>query len=337
MKNKFIKSLMNSLNSRERERERGLSGDLSMKKESNGIGENKNSKKISKNNKIISSILAVVMCCQSLVGAVKPDSQLVDSKETDSKETVEIMEGKDKDGVEISEDKNDVKENDEDEGEDENEDKSKNKSFLVKAIGIGASALAVVGTLIVVVRQCAKCSSGTDELEEDTEEDMGDDSSIETETVKIGGVEYQTYNIGERLGGDGDEIRFKNLWIGYEYPFGIYDFTPEITKYGNETLQEVKVKPDCENEIGDLSSYSKFIVSIIRDGDYLSTYLKNKKIDENNIKSIVLHACKLLEERNDPEFRLAHVCVSVILWDINHCRETNYYFLIPAELAEYLE
>ncbi|BED92073.1 MAG: hypothetical protein CfP315_0654 [Candidatus Improbicoccus pseudotrichonymphae] len=70
MKNKFIKSLMNSLNSRERERERGLSGDLSMKKESNGIGENKNSKKISKNNKIISSILAVVMCCQSFVGAV---------------------------------------------------------------------------------------------------------------------------------------------------------------------------------------------------------------------------------------------------------------------------
>ncbi|BED91525.1 MAG: hypothetical protein CfP315_0013 [Candidatus Improbicoccus pseudotrichonymphae] len=40
-----------------------------MKKESNGIGENKNSKKISKNNKIISSILAITMCCQSFVGA----------------------------------------------------------------------------------------------------------------------------------------------------------------------------------------------------------------------------------------------------------------------------
>ncbi|BED91899.1 MAG: hypothetical protein CfP315_0444 [Candidatus Improbicoccus pseudotrichonymphae] len=71
MKNKFIKSLMNSLNSRERERERERSlGGFFMKKESNGIGENKNSKKINKNNKIISSILAVVMCCQSFVGAV---------------------------------------------------------------------------------------------------------------------------------------------------------------------------------------------------------------------------------------------------------------------------
>ncbi|BED92257.1 MAG: hypothetical protein CfP315_0868 [Candidatus Improbicoccus pseudotrichonymphae] len=40
-----------------------------MKKE-NSIDDNKNSKKISKNNKIISSILAVIMCCQSLVGAV---------------------------------------------------------------------------------------------------------------------------------------------------------------------------------------------------------------------------------------------------------------------------
>ncbi|BED91524.1 MAG: hypothetical protein CfP315_0012 [Candidatus Improbicoccus pseudotrichonymphae] len=40
-----------------------------MKKESNGIGENKNSKKISKNNKIISSVLVVIMCCQSFVGA----------------------------------------------------------------------------------------------------------------------------------------------------------------------------------------------------------------------------------------------------------------------------
>ncbi|BED92116.1 MAG: hypothetical protein CfP315_0702 [Candidatus Improbicoccus pseudotrichonymphae] len=50
MKNKFIKSLM--------------------RKEK--ISNNENNKKISKNNKIISSILAIVMCCQPLVGAVKP-------------------------------------------------------------------------------------------------------------------------------------------------------------------------------------------------------------------------------------------------------------------------
>ncbi|BED91916.1 MAG: hypothetical protein CfP315_0467 [Candidatus Improbicoccus pseudotrichonymphae] len=69
MKNKLIKSLMNSLNSRERERERerDLRDGFFMKKESNGIGENKNSKKINKNNKIISSILAVAMCFQPVV------------------------------------------------------------------------------------------------------------------------------------------------------------------------------------------------------------------------------------------------------------------------------
>ncbi|BED92102.1 MAG: hypothetical protein CfP315_0686 [Candidatus Improbicoccus pseudotrichonymphae] len=70
MKNSLIKSLMNFLNSREREREVSQ-GDLSMKKE-NSIDDNKNSKKISKNNKIISSILAVIMCCQSFVGAGPP-------------------------------------------------------------------------------------------------------------------------------------------------------------------------------------------------------------------------------------------------------------------------
>ncbi|BED91876.1 MAG: hypothetical protein CfP315_0418 [Candidatus Improbicoccus pseudotrichonymphae] len=64
MKNNFIKSLMNSLNSREREREREREvsqGGLSMKKEK--INNNKN-------NKIISFILAIVMCCRSFVGAV---------------------------------------------------------------------------------------------------------------------------------------------------------------------------------------------------------------------------------------------------------------------------
>ncbi|BED91965.1 MAG: hypothetical protein CfP315_0524 [Candidatus Improbicoccus pseudotrichonymphae] len=118
-----------------------------MRKESNGIGENKNSKKISKNNKIISSILAVIMCCQSLVGAVKPDSQPVDSKEMDSKETVEIMESKDKDGVEISEDEDDVKENDEDEGEDKNENESKKDDTVDKSEGLSslAKTIAVVG------------------------------------------------------------------------------------------------------------------------------------------------------------------------------------------------
>ncbi|BED92182.1 MAG: Ras family protein [Candidatus Improbicoccus pseudotrichonymphae] len=42
-----------------------------MKKE-NSIDDNKNNKKINKSNKIISSVLAVIMCCQSFVGAGPP-------------------------------------------------------------------------------------------------------------------------------------------------------------------------------------------------------------------------------------------------------------------------
>ncbi|BED91756.1 MAG: hypothetical protein CfP315_0281 [Candidatus Improbicoccus pseudotrichonymphae] len=122
MKNKLIKSLMNSLNSRERERER--SGGLSMKKESNGIGENKNSKKINKNNKIISSILAIAMCCQSLVGAVPlntdgkvnvvagpPVSDSIDS-ENNLKDSKGKDEGDNKDFIKKKEDsRNTIKDN----------------------------------------------------------------------------------------------------------------------------------------------------------------------------------------------------------------------------------
>ncbi|BED91757.1 MAG: Rab family GTPase [Candidatus Improbicoccus pseudotrichonymphae] len=130
MKNKFIKSLMNSLNSREREREREREvsqGDLSMKKESNGIGENKNSKKINKNNKIISSILAVIMCCQSFVGA-NPNS---DNREFVSDKVIDNNPAAD--GSEKEEEKEEDKEDKEDKEEVKDiKSKKNNSSSLIR-------------------------------------------------------------------------------------------------------------------------------------------------------------------------------------------------------------
>ncbi|BED92243.1 MAG: small GTP-binding protein [Candidatus Improbicoccus pseudotrichonymphae] len=86
-----------------------------MKKESNGIGENKNSKKISKNNKIISSILAVIMCCQSLVGAVPLN--------TDGK--VNVAGSPVSDNSDNIDSENDLKDS-------EGEDEGNNKDFIKK-------------------------------------------------------------------------------------------------------------------------------------------------------------------------------------------------------------
>ncbi|BED91849.1 MAG: hypothetical protein CfP315_0382 [Candidatus Improbicoccus pseudotrichonymphae] len=201
MKNKFIKSLMNSLDSRERERERERSGGFFMKKESNGIGENKNSKKISKNNKIISSILVVAMCCQSFVGVVTSDSQLVDSKKT-----VETTECGD------LEDKNDDKENDEDENENKNEvdgntgedsedksesiiDKIKNLPDFVK-YGIGMIGGMFLGGIVVR----ALCNKGNSK-----ENDFGKYGCLRLGYLKVileegkGEVYVPTFSMGGKM------------------------------------------------------------------------------------------------------------------------------------------
>ncbi|BED91559.1 MAG: Ras family protein [Candidatus Improbicoccus pseudotrichonymphae] len=120
-----------------------------MKKESNGIGENKNSKKINKNNKIISSILAVVMCCQPLVGAVPLNtdgkvniagSPVSDNSDNiDSENDLKVSEGEDEgDNKDFSE-------------EEKEEDSRKSKGILEKikdnyfklAVGVGLAGLVV--------------------------------------------------------------------------------------------------------------------------------------------------------------------------------------------------
>ncbi|BED92005.1 MAG: hypothetical protein CfP315_0573 [Candidatus Improbicoccus pseudotrichonymphae] len=279
-----------------------------MKKESNGIGENKNSKKISKNNKIISSILAVAMCCQSFVVDVKPDSQLVN--------TVEIMKYKD----EGNEDENDVKEND----EDENDDKSKKGDMVDKSKELLdlAETIAVVGVLgvgVLVVYNAIKVVYNA----------IKTVKIVSPKTVKIGNIKYQTYNIGKGSVRDDGKILFENLLIGYskdEYFMGIYGFSFGV---GLSSGYSPGVVPNCKSKSKKLSSYSEFIFKIIQGGDSLSTYLKTKNIDENNMESVVLYACKLLEKLNDPEFRLVNVYVKFKFQYVH--------FPIPVELMPYLK
>ncbi|BED91770.1 MAG: hypothetical protein CfP315_0297 [Candidatus Improbicoccus pseudotrichonymphae] len=284
MKNKFIKSLV--------------------RKEK--ISNSENNKKTSKNNKIISSILAITMCCQPLVGAVAPDSQLVDSKKIGSKETVEITEDKDEDVVEILEDKNDAKKNDEDKNENESKkgdavDKSKWFSSLAKTIAVvGVSGAIILGSYYIYM----------------------------INRVKIGNRSYLTHSIGEENGNG-----FENLAVGMRSCEGIYEFRNKITSVTSKTLLQVKVEPDYENKIGDLSSYSEFIVEITKGKESFLSYLKNKGVDPT-ISGIVTHACGLLKKLKDPKFCLVNACVRV---EIEGEGGGVIFFLISKELAPYLK
>ncbi|BED91890.1 MAG: hypothetical protein CfP315_0433 [Candidatus Improbicoccus pseudotrichonymphae] len=319
MKNNFIKSLMNSLNSREREREKERKrerekerkrererersfGGFFMKKESNGIGENKNSKKINKNNKIISSILAVIMCCQSFVGAFVSDDQLVDNRKT-----VEIMEGKD----------NDVKENDKGEDEGGNENKIKNKSLIDKfnelsglaKAGFGTiCSIPGVGALVCVVRYAIS--------------PIG--------KIKIGGKYYKTCNIGRLV--DEDVFnggRCENL----DESGSLCEFKESIRKSmgGGGEQKSIRVSfchpgESDSAKIGDVkkkvmeqleSEYSKFIYRIIT----------KEKVAKNITTKSRRHAYELLRQAG-PGFRLVNIVING--YGIQ-------FFLVPEELVEVLK
>ncbi|BED92318.1 MAG: hypothetical protein CfP315_0943 [Candidatus Improbicoccus pseudotrichonymphae] len=300
-----------------------------MKKEK--ISNNENNKKISKNNKIISSILAITMCCQSLVGAVKPDGQPVDIKEMDSKKTVEIMEGKDKNEDESK--KNDAV------------DKSEGFSSLAETIfGVGVSGAIILGLYYIYNAIKSKVEPGDEppEVELDAEPSEvkllnNEPKVIEPKTgtgkVEIGGESYETHNIGEK---NGNDIGFKNLVVetgdgDLGVSLGIPEFVNEVTQDESEILSQVRVKSDYENKIDGLSDYSKFIVAITEGEESFSNYLKNNSIINPTIGDVVKHACKLLADQKDPEFCLINACVRLVF---------NYryvHFLISEELAPYLE
>ncbi|BED92312.1 MAG: hypothetical protein CfP315_0935 [Candidatus Improbicoccus pseudotrichonymphae] len=272
-----------------------------MKKEK--ISNNENNKKISKNNKIISSILAIVMCCQPLVGAFVSDSQLVDNKKT----------------VEITEDKN---ENKDESKKGDAIDKSKWFSILVKTI----AGISVLGVCALVIY---------DEIKSNEDKLLKDEPGVtEPKTgpgeVKIGGLNYFTHNIGEETeNGEG----FENLVIG-ESDWGIHDFTNEVSKNVGSVNLRVSVNFNSESEIQNLSNYSKFIVAAIKGGDFLSAYLRENKVS-SDVDNITLYARKLLMEQKDgSKFRLINVCVRIRLGRFGY---QSAYFLISQELAPYLK
>ncbi|BED91736.1 MAG: hypothetical protein CfP315_0254 [Candidatus Improbicoccus pseudotrichonymphae] len=247
-----------------------------MKKESNGIGENKNSKKISKNNKIISSILAVVMCCQSFVGAVGPPlavdgSEFVEPVGKDLKNDNNNLESS-------SEDENNYKDgenkNSEDENsENENINNSKSLSILAKVcIGVGSVVSAVLlGSVAFFLRN----------------------------TVKICGQRYPISKVGNKC----NDSEFENLcFLDSDCGFIVSLFSEKISFFRNlnlyscRYLKKLDVKPD---ELERLSDYSKFIVSIAnynesKNFEVLKEYFNDKGIETISLENIKSHVINLL-------------------------------------------
>ncbi|BED92183.1 MAG: hypothetical protein CfP315_0781 [Candidatus Improbicoccus pseudotrichonymphae] len=325
MKNNFIKSLVNSLNSRKRKRKRKREvsqGDLSMKKESNGIGENKNSKKISKNNKIISSILAVAMCCQSLVGAVKPDSQLVDSKEIDSKKNVEITEDK-------NENKDESKKDDA---------VNKSKWLLILWLSILAKTIAgisVLGVGALVIYDAISSKKKEEEPMIGEEEPMiGEEEPMIGEEepmigeIEIDGKTYKTCNIGRFVDEDGfGGGRYENL----DESGSLWKFKKSIRVLmcgGEEQKSVINIgatdvsfhRPNESNSVKEEvmeqleSEYSKFIYKIMTGGEA--------------IENAEPRAYKLLcKDNKDNKVGYDFCLVNIVF----------YCFLVPKELVEALK
>ncbi|BED91798.1 MAG: hypothetical protein CfP315_0329 [Candidatus Improbicoccus pseudotrichonymphae] len=244
-----------------------------MKKESNGIGENKNSKKISKNNKIISSILAVVMCCQSFVGAVDPPlavdgSEFVEPVGKDLKNDNNNLESS-------SKDENNYKDGEDENSENKNINNSKSLSILAKVcIGVGSVAAALLDDAAFFLRN----------------------------TVKICGQRYLISKVGNKC----NDSEFENLcfWGSYS-ALSVYLISKKISflrdslnLHSCRYLKKLDVKPD---ELERLSEYSKFIVSIAnynknRDFEVLKKYFNNKGIKTIDANSIKSHVINLLSE-----------------------------------------
>ncbi|BED92300.1 MAG: hypothetical protein CfP315_0920 [Candidatus Improbicoccus pseudotrichonymphae] len=247
-----------------------------MKKE-NSIDDNKNSKKISKNNKIISSILAVIMCCRSLVGAVDPPlavdgSEFVEPVGKDLKNDNNNLESS-------SEDENNYKDGEDENSEDENINNSKSFSILAKiCIEAGSVIFAVL---------------------------LGGTAFFLGNTVKICGRRYLISKVGNEC----EDLLF---WYDSYTVFPKKNFALEVfliskkisflrrnlNLYSRRYLKKLDVKPD---ELERLSKYSKFIVSIAncnknQDFKVLKEYFNNKGIETINLENIKSHVINLLSE-----------------------------------------
>ncbi|BED92220.1 MAG: hypothetical protein CfP315_0823 [Candidatus Improbicoccus pseudotrichonymphae] len=278
MKSSFIKSLMNSLNSRKRKRERGLSGGFFMKKESNGIGENKNSKKISKNNKIISSILAVIMCCQSFVGA-NPNSdnrKFVSDKGIDNSPTA--------DGSEEDDEVKDIK------------IKENNNSSSLIRNSLDALLVAAMGGFWFY---------GT----KNNEEIAKLNEKLSEEVLELGFLNYNdakifTFALGKKIvirkneGGESKTF-FCSLNRNFDTVSSILGCAREC--FFDDASYEVfgeeirKAENKIKEELKGMEPYSRFVYNVATDQEDISELTTQEKLAEKLLE--LLSKCK-------PEFRL---------------------------------
>ncbi|BED92071.1 MAG: hypothetical protein CfP315_0651 [Candidatus Improbicoccus pseudotrichonymphae] len=321
MKNKFIKSLMNSLNSRKKER--GLSGDLSMKKESNGIGENKNSKKISKNNKIISSILAVIMCCQPLVMGVVDGGDMVQTigKKIMRDGVAEPMNSDNADDDDDDDIENNIENGDGDHNSIPKENQNRTGGLLVKfgsIFGFG-SVFGILSTLLVnnlLVRKRKR-------------------NRIEKGSITINEKEYLTCNIGKLVVKGDDYIH--NLTLENLYGETMHFFADKITTVRDENanflfFNKDEIKEDVLNKIWgkaeEMGIYSILVCKMIIKGkfDTEDFLLKSKFFNEFSI----FYFC-LMKENFD--FRLVNVKLRVFI----ESRNEHFDVLVPEEVIKCLK
>ncbi|BED92068.1 MAG: hypothetical protein CfP315_0646 [Candidatus Improbicoccus pseudotrichonymphae] len=314
-----------------------------MKKESNGIGENKNSKKISKNNKIISSILAIIMCCQSFVGA-NPNSdnrEFVSDKGIDNNPAA--------DGSE--------KEEEEEEGGEEVKDIKSKENNSSGLIGISLDiilflAAAVNWWFYVTKNKDLKSKNKEierlneklkriEELEKDNEENKRlkkeleeknkeleeiykpiTESDARVEKKKYLGTECITFNVGERVKIHGRTF-FRNL-TDVTSTMGIHFTDNENNKqlaYYDLVFISMKRNPskldyDRDNDYKQLSDYSKCVLSIFEErlGCLLS---KSREFGEKGItraSQLKKYSEELLvsDQKVGPNFRFTNIVIFLL-------------------------
>ncbi|BED92117.1 MAG: hypothetical protein CfP315_0703 [Candidatus Improbicoccus pseudotrichonymphae] len=327
-----------------------------MKKESNGIGENKNSKKISKNNKIISSILAVVMCCQSLVGA-NPNSdnrEFVSDKGIDNSPTA--------DGSEKEEE--DIK------------SKENNNSGLIRN-SLDALLVAAMGSWWFYVTKNKDLKSKNEEnerlnerlkknneeyeklrkefeknreefeknneenkrLKEKLEEIYKPDTvgDAEVQEKEYFGVECIAFNVGKRVEGYRGRVFFRNLTDLADVAKGVYfvddDNNSETYRCNlvniRVKLNSSKVLSYENDDYKQLSKYSKYILSIFSKG-FDDLFSKLGISSGLELKECLYDILVEDEDKVKSNFRFTNIYIRFL----DEEKKINLRLLLPQELLD---
>ncbi|BED91910.1 MAG: hypothetical protein CfP315_0457 [Candidatus Improbicoccus pseudotrichonymphae] len=306
-----------------------------MKKE-NSIDDNKNSKKISKNNKIISSILAVIMCCQSFVGA-NPNSdnrEFVSDKVIDNSPTADGSEEEDEEDEEKKEEKKEdikIKEN--------------NSSSLIRN-SLGALLVAAMSGWWFYVTKNKDLKSKNEEIErlkkklEEKDKELekickpDTESDAEVKEEEYLGTKYITFNVGERVKRYGRTF-FRNLTDVTDTMS--VRFTDNENNKKLVCYESVHIRVTCSkskqnyNDYKQLSDYSKYIWNIVENGlgGLLSASEELKELGITRASQLKKHLEDLLvsDQKVGPNFRFTNI----FIFFSNEERGDLYLFL-PQEL-----